>query len=184
MTGLELLKSRRSVRKYTEEKVSRDTINEIVDIARFAPSWANTQVVRYNIVDNEQKLESIAETAVKGFVYNTATLKKVKGVVVLSYVNGESGSLEDKKGVDTTKEKSTEWGTFDAGLACQTFCLAAYAKGVGTCIFGIIDQEAIAEIIDLPSNETIAALIVYGYPEGETKTPPRKELTELVRFVE
>ena len=50
MEAIKVIKERRSVRKFKEEKVSRDVINEIVAAAAYAPSWKNTQITRYTIV--------------------------------------------------------------------------------------------------------------------------------------
>ena len=115
------------------------------------------------------------------YVYNINTLKNAKGVAILSFVKGKSGKLDDY-GVESAD--AHVWEVFDAGIACQTFCLAAHAKGVGTCIMGVIDEDSIAKIINLPEEETVAALIVYGYGEGDHPAPtPRKEVDEIMRFV-
>lgn len=184
MDAIELLTERRSVRKYRDEQVPREVMTEIVSLSRFAPSWSNFQIARYNLIDNKELIREIAENCVKGFVYNLKTLTRANGIVVLSYVTGESGSLKGKvEGEQTTDGAS--WECFDAGLACQQFCLAAYAKGVATCILGVIDNEAIARRIGLPDNEKVAAIIVYGYEEGEHhKAPTRKEVGEVLRFID
>lgn len=185
MEAIELLKERRSVRKYKNEKVDRELMTEIIDLAKWAPSWANTQTARYTLVDDEDVIGQLAEKGVKGFIYNVKTLQRAKGVAVLSYVTGKSGKLDGK--VELTEEeaaKAFHWELFDAGIACQTFCLAAHAKGVGTCVFGVINNEAIAEVIDLPENEKVGALIVYGYEDGEhAKATPRKDTEKLMRFI-
>jgi len=100
---------------------------------------------------------------------------------VLSFVKGKSGKLDEYGDLDSAN--GHVWEVFDAGIACQTFCLAAHAKGVGTCIMGVIDEDSISDIIQLPSNETVAALIVYGYGEGDhPSSTPRKEVGEILRF--
>lgn len=186
MDAIKLLETRRSVRKYKDQPVPRELMTEIIRLSQFAPSWSNTQVARYNVIDNKALIENIADTCVQGFIYNTKTLKRANGVVVLSYVTGESGSLKGK--VETASEAladNTIWECFDAGLACQQFCLAAYAKGVSTCILGVINNEAIAKKIGLPDNEKVAALIVYGYEEGEHhNAPARKNINEVLRFID
>ena len=96
MEAIELLKERRSVRKYKNETVSRELMAEIVKLSQFAPSWSNYQIARYNIIDNKSLIEKIADNCVLGFIYNIKTLKRANGVVVLSYVVGESGSLKGK----------------------------------------------------------------------------------------
>lgn len=184
MDAIEMIKERRSVRTFKNETVSRETMREVIDIARWAPSWANFQVARYTLIDDAATIGKLANDGVKGFVYNMNTLKNAKGVAVLSFVKGKSGKLDPEKDEYAT-DKANIWEVFDAGIACQTFCLAAHAKGVSTCIFGVIDDESISKIAGLPEDETVAALIVYGYEEGEHAKPtPRKEVDEILRFVE
>ena len=181
MDGITMIKERRSVRKFKSEKVDRNTMKEIVSISRWAPSWANYQIARYTLVDDETTIKKLATDGVKGFVYNINTLKNAKGVAVLSFVKGKSGKL-DKYG-DYEASNTHVWEAFDAGIACQTFCLAAHAKGVGTCIMGVIDEDSISEIVDLPEEETVAALIVYGYEDGHPPATPRKNVEDIMRFV-
>ncbi len=182
MEAIKMIQERRSVRKYKNEKVSRELMREIVDLAKWAPSWANFQIARYTIIDNEEIIQRIATEGVHNFSYNTGTLLRTKGIVVLSYVLGKSGKKGDDEGYVT--QKNNEWEMFDAGIACQTFCLAAHAKGVGTCIFGIIDDEFIGKLIQLPENETVAAIISFGFEDGEHANPtPRKEVNDIIRFV-
>ena len=181
MDAITMIKERRSVRKYKDEKVDRETMREIVEIARWAPSWVNYQIARYTLVDDEVIIKEIADQGVNGFVYNIDTLKTAKGVAVLSFVKGKSGTY-DKEYITS---KGNSWEVFDAGIACQTFCLAAHAKGVGTCIMGVIDDESIAKIVNLPEDEIVAALIVYGYEDGQHQAPnKRKDVDEIMRFVD
>lgn len=181
MDAIAVIKERRSVRKFKNEKVDRETMKEIVDIARWAPSWVNYQIARYTLVDNEEMIKELANEGVNGFVYNIDTLKNAKGVAVLSFVKGKSGTCDD----EYITSKGNTWEVFDAGIACQTFCLAAHAKGVGTCIMGVIDEKSIAKIVNLPEEETVAALIVYGYEDGEHAAPNRrKNVEEIMRFAD
>ena len=189
MEALEVLKGRRSVRKFKDEKVPKELMTEILELCRWAPSWANYQIARYSIIENQDIITNIANNCVKGFVYNTNTLKNAKGIMVLSFVLGKSGSLEGKADPSEINAeeiaKAKAWESFDAGIACQQFCLAAYAKGVGTCIMGVIDNDSIAQAINLPAEETVAALVVYGFEEGgPTAAPIRKEVSEISRFID
>lgn len=180
MNAIEMIKGRRSVRQYKDEKVSRELMREIVELSRWSPSWANFQVARYTIVDNEEIIKNIYENGVNGFAYNMNTLKNAKGVMVLSYIKGKSGTMGDNKAATS---KGSQWEMFDAGIACQTFCLAAHAKGVGTCIFGVIDDTAISKIVGLPKDETVASIITYGFEDGEHAiATPRHNVDEILRI--
>lgn len=183
MDAIEMIKERRSIREFKDEKVDREIMREIVDISRWAPSWVNYQIARYTLIDDEKIIKKLATDGVNGFVYNIKTLENAKGVAVLSFVKGKSGKLDLEKD-DYSTTKSNVWEVFDAGIACQTFCLAAHAKGIGTCIMGVIDEKSIAEIINLPEEETVAALIVYGYEKEHPAPTPRKSVDEILRFVD
>ena len=179
METIEIIKMRRSVRKYKDEKVARHTMDAILDAARWSPSWGNFQVARYTVVEDIELIKRIADEGVQRFSYNMATLRNAKGVLVLSYVKGKSGKLSPE---DYATSKGGSWETFDAGIACQTFCLAAHSYGVGTCIFGVIDDAAISQIVSLPEDETVAALITFGYPDEEPNPTPRLSLEQIARY--
>lgn len=180
MEAIQMIKERRSVRKFKDEVVSREVMKEIIEVARFAPSWGNFQIARYTIVDDSALIKRLATEGAFAGVYNSGTLLNAKGVAVLTFVKGKSGKTE---GPDYLTSKADLWEVFDAGIACQTFVLAAHAKGVGTTIMGIIDDASISEVVGIPEEETVAALIVYGYEEGEhAPATPRMDVDELVRF--
>ena len=179
MDAITMIKERRSVRNFKSKTVDRETMKEIVSISRWAPSWGNFQVARYTLVDDEATIKRLATDGVRGFVYNINTLKQAPGVAILSFVRGKSGKLDEDK---YATAKGNVWEVFDAGIACQTFCLAAHAKGIGTVIMGVIDDESISEIVDLPKEETVAALVAYGYPDEIPDATPRKNVDEILRF--
>ena len=177
----ECIETRRSVRRYTDEPIPRETVLEIVRLASFAPSWKNTQTPRYMIVTDRQLMERIADECVLGFQYNTQTLTRCTALAVQSVVTNISGM--EKDGSASTSKGST-WEVFDAGISAQTFCLAAHSLGVGTCIMGIFDDEKIAAQIGLPENQRVSALIAMGVPAETPSMPRRREASELVRFLD
>lgn len=180
MEALQCIETRRSVRKFKEEAVSHEVMEAIVKEASFAPSWKNSQVVRYVVVENQEIKSKIANDAVLGFTYNTGTIENAAALVVVTMIHGRSGF--EKDGSYTTS-KEDRWEMFDAGIATQTFCLAAHEKGVGSVVMGIFDEAQIAELISLEEGRKVAALIAVGYPDEEPAMPRRKEVAELVRFV-
>lgn len=180
MEALECIKTRRSIRKFKEEPVSRETIQSIIEAAAMAPSWKNTQISRYTIVEDKAVLENIADNCVLDFEFNQKTIKRAPQLVVVSMIEKRCGY--EKDGSYTTS-KEDRWEMFDAGIASQTFCLAAHDLGVGTVILGIFDEAKIAEAIQLPEGQKVAALIAMGYPNQECEAPKRKTVEELVRYM-
>ena len=175
------LKTRRSVRRYTEELISHDLFEEIVDVAKMAPTWKNTQTLRYILVQNEEIIQKICNDCLLGFEHNEKTLSKCKNLVILTQVNGRCGY--EKDGSFSTS-KGCGWEMFDAGIAAQTFCLAAHDRGIGSCILGVFDDAKVKEVIGLDDGKTVAALIPIGVPKFEPDATPRKETTELITYMD
>lgn len=181
MNAKECIESRRSIRKFKAEAVASDVLKEIVETARFAPSWKNTQIARYHVITNPALKETIAKDCVCGFTFNTNTLLQAAAIVVVSYITKRCGYERDGS-FSTSKED--RWEMFDAGIATQTFCLAAHDKGLGTCIMGIFDEEKIAEALNLPEGQKVGAVIAAGYADIAPDAPPRKDTDALITIYE
>lgn len=182
MDVIKCIKERRSVRKYQDKQIDREIINEIVEVAAYAPSWKNTQITRYTVLSNREQIDEIAEECTLNFEYNKKILKRAPHLVIVTVELGKSGFNEDGS-YTTTKED--RWENFDAGIAVQTFCLAAKSKGIGTVIMGLFDEYKTAEIVDIKENEKIVAFIAMGYETGNPQNvPPRKSPEELVRYID
>lgn len=185
MKDVSLITERKSIRKYKDEIVPRDVMNDIMEVTKYTQSWANYQVARFTFVTNKDIIKKLATEGVNGFIYNASTLENASNVAVLSFIKGKSGSLSSDKGEVATQSDDYSWEIFDAGIACQTFCLSAHAYGVGTCVMGVIDAKNIAEIIGLPSDQMVGALIPYGYSDGsEPRETKRKTVDKLATYLD
>lgn len=171
---------RRSIRRFTDEAVTAEDIEKIVDTARFAPSWKNTQTSRFTAVIRRELVDRIADEGT-GYEWNSKTIKGAPAVVILTTIDDVSGYEAD--GTPST-DKGSHWQSFDAGIAAQCFCLAAYEAGYGTLIMGIFDESKIKEICSIPEGESVSAVIAIGRPAEEPKPRPRKDASELVRVLE
>lgn len=176
MNTIECIKSRRSVRSFTDQKVSHSILNQIVEAASFSPSWKNTQISRYIIVEDENLKQKIMEQTND---HNRNIIAGAKSLVVVTFIKNRCGFERD--GSYTTKRKN-EWQMFDVGIATQTFCLAAHELGVGSVILGIFDHEEIAKILELPEDREVAALVAIGYETEHPNAPKRKTVEELVEY--
>ncbi len=177
MEAIECLKTRRSVRKFKEELVPKEVVEKIVDTARFAPSWKNTQVIRYTLLEDEAKIKRICDEGLLDFALNQKTVGRAKQLVIVSIKSGICGYEKDGS-FSTSKED--RWEMFDAGVATQTFCLAAHAEGVGSVILGVFDEAKVGEIVELSEGEKVACILAIGYPVFAPDAPPRKEVSELL----
>lgn len=89
MNTIDCIKSRRSVRKFTEEKVPHEVLEQLVELSRWAPSWKNTQIARYVAVEDEALKNRIAEEAT--IPWNEGIIKGAPVLMVMTYVEKRCG---------------------------------------------------------------------------------------------
>ena len=178
MTVQECIKGRRSIRKFKPDKIEHALLSEIVETASFAPSWKNTQITRYIAVEGELK-DKIAAEGTAPFPNNGAIIANAPVLIAVTVIKNRCGYERD--GSFTTPRKDT-WQMFDAGIASQTFCLAARDKGVGSVILGIFDQAKIESLLQIPEDRELVALIPIGYPDEAPIAPKRKPVEDLLSF--
>ena len=177
MDAITCIKTRRSVRKFKNEEISKDIIEDLVLTASYAPSWKNTQITRYIAIDDSSILKKIADDCTP--VYNSNIIQQSPMLIAVTFIKGRCGFERD--GSYSTK-KEDRWQMFDTGAACQTFCLAAKEKGLGTVIMGIFDEDKITELLEIPEERELAALIAVGWPDIDPEAPKRKSVDDLLQF--
>ena len=177
MNATECIKGRRSIRTFTNEPVSHELLEEIVEVARFAPSWKNTQISRYVALEGAMKDKVAAECVGE---WNAGIINKAPMLIVQTFVKNRSGFERDGS---FTTSKEDRWQNYDAGIAAEALCLAAYEKGLGTVIMGIFEEDKVASVLSLPEEQGVAALIAIGHPDTNPEAPKRKEVADLLTFM-
>jgi len=172
----EAIKGRRSIRKYKAHDVSNADLEVLLEAARCAPSWANTQCWQLVIVRDGGTKAKLADTLNAG---NPATeaVKEAPVVVVACAELGKSGFYKGEAATD-----KGDWFMFDVALALHNVTLAAHSLDLGTVHVGLFDAGKAAQIIGTPQNVAVVEILPVGYPEAIPKAPPRKELSEFVFY--
>lgn len=177
MEAMENIYTRRSVRAYADRPVTRKTLDRVLSAALMAPSWKNTQTAGYLVIQTPEMKEKLMECLP---AYNARTVSTAPVVVVMTTRKFRCGYERD--GSYSTK-KGDRWEMFDAGIACQTLCLAAWAQGLGTCIMGIYDEDQVPALLKVPEEQMVTALVAMGYPAETPEAPNRKSLEDKVQYV-
>jgi nitroreductase len=181
MDILEAIRTRRSVRRFTDKPVEEDKLEALLEAARQAPSWANLQCWRFVVVKDRSVKEKISELsyvesffAPKGYKTNPAKkgLAEAPVIIVACADPSQSGNI---------------WGQSyymtDLGIATQNIMLTARALGLGTVFVGVFDEEKIRSILSIPPDIRVVGLFPVGYPlEEKASGPARKPLNEIAFF--
>jgi len=172
-----LIKERRSVRKYKEGTITRETIEEILKDSQMAASWKNTQTARYYIADTTQALELIKSGMPEFNIKNTMNAPVL---MVTTFVKGQSGCSTENNYMN---EVGDGWGAYDTGFAHAYLLLAAKERGIDSLITGIRDSEILRKVCNIPDNETVMAVLAFGYKDGEPAFRERKSLDEIRKYL-
>jgi len=171
-----IIKERRSIRNYSDEEVSDNTLRSLLEAVQWTPSWANTQCWEIVAVKNAEIKELVQAAVPKS---NPAYKSIVNAPVVLA-ICGKKGTSGYYKDVVTTK--FGDWFMFDLGLATQSLCLTAHAMGLGTVVVGLYEHDKVNAALNLPDGIDNVALIPLGYPAKTSKAPKRRDVDEFLRY--
>jgi nitroreductase len=173
MELLTVIQERRSVRKYKSKPVPEEMLTEILDAARLAPSWNNTQVWRFIVVKDHEIRARLSETMGATNPARAAFLDAPM-VICAAAQRGSSGYY---KGESTTNKG--DWFMYDVAIAMEHLVLAAWQFGLGTVHVGLFDAAKAEEILKIPEGYSIVSMTPLGYFETPPNARPRKPLTEI-----
>jgi len=178
----EIIKGRRSIRRYRAEPVEDETIHELLELATYAPSGGlaigQEHPWSFVVVKNSQLLDRLSEV---GKAYS---LEFVKGIPPLA----KFGPMFENPDfhlfyhapvlVIILGIKGDPGAMYDCTLAAENLMLAAYSKGLGTCWIewtkqAAQDKELMAEL-GISDKYEMVACIALGYPDESPEAPERK----------
>ena len=149
---MELLKTRRTYRRFEQKEISQDIIDEILTAARLASSAANRQPLSYIVVKDADKVAEV--------------FTHTKWAAALPPQQGQPGEGERPvlfiaviKNLDRNPDCDT-----DAGLAISNMTLAAWNRGVGSCMIGACNKPVLSEMFGLTRQQTLHTVVAFGYP--------------------
>jgi len=184
MEVMEAIRTRRSIRRFKTTPVSDETLRQVLEAARLAPSWANTQCWRFIVVRDAKVKAGLAATMVARSVEGSSATKPSAAaeglvqapiVIVACAELGKSGYFTGQPSTD-----KGDWYMFDTALAMYSLVLEAHALGLGTVFLGLFDAVKAARVLGVPEGFAVVAMTPLGYPDQEPQPRPRKELGEIV----
>ena len=166
----EVAKNRYSCKNYSDKKVDKDTLNNILEAGRVAPTAKNLQEQHIYVVESSEGLAKIDNA--------TPCRYGAPTVLVVAF---------DKNNVFTYPGEKRDSGIEDASIVATHLMLAAYDEGVDSCWLNFFDPDKLAKDLGLSENEEILMLLDLGYAaEGAGPLAShmnRKPLSETVSYM-
>lgn len=170
MNVYDAIRGNRSVRQFSDQPVSRETIEQIVNAGRLAGSAKNRQLWQFVVVTERATLHALSQCGPWcGHLAGAAF-----GVILT---------------VPDLSDPPTLTAPFDLGRAAQNMILAAWEQGVTSCMATIYEPDQARATLGIPDQIAVPWAISFGYPapDADPRTRPprksgRKELGEIVRW--
>jgi len=166
----EAIKTRRSIRAFTEEEVSEEEIRKIREAARWAPSAGNIQPWIFVIVRDPKRKRRLSEAAL-----NQLFIEEAPVVIVVCADQERSGRVYGRRGSDL-------YCIQDTAAAIQNLLLAAHALGLGACWVGAFNEDAVRHVLNIPDGVRPVAIIPMGRPAVKPRAVFKRSLNEIVRY--
>lgn len=172
MSVMESLLTRRTYRRFAQRPVPEDVIGDIVEAVRLSSCGANRQAVRLVIVDKPADVARV-QPLVKWAAYlppEQGTPKADELPTLYVAVVQDTSIPGD---LDT-----------DTGIALANMTLAAWDKGVGSCIMGAIDRPRLTALLGLPEGMKLHTMVAFGYPIHSARIVPMTEQTGVKYYLD
>ena len=160
MSVMEKLAARRTYRRFAQKAVPQDVVEDIIEALRLSSCGANRQAVRLVIVSKPEDVAKV-QPLVKWAAYLPPEqgTPKANELPTLYVAVVQNTSIPGDLATDT-------------GIAMANMTLAAWDKGVGSCIMGAINKPALSEMLGIAEPEKLAFMIAFGYPTHEAHIVP------------
>jgi nitroreductase len=182
----QLLSDRRSIRKYTDEKLDVELVREIIKESTLAPNSGNRQPWRFSIVNDMDLMRRISDESKRNILADIAkdpssSRKTYEGALK----NPDFNVFYDAPCLVFIFGDKTHRSIYvDCALAAAYFMLAAANRGLGTCwvaLGGEIRDPELLETVGLSEADAVVAPIILGWPAAIPKAPARKD-PEIIRI--
>lgn len=147
----EAIKQRRSIRKFKDKRISFETLKNLVESARIAPSAANRQPLEYLIIDDPTLERQVFEHTHWAGYLDWEPLESERPRAYIFILVREENQTENYK--------------YDVGAAAENICLSAVEKGLGTCLLKSIDRTCLRSLLNIPESVKLDLAIAIGVPD-------------------
>ena len=180
MELLDAIKGRRSTRRFKNQELTQETIQELLDLAIWAPTASNVQPWGFVVIQDQKKMKEISDQA-KAILLEYMKAHPRMEMYRASMENPNFNIFYNAPAlVLFYGKKDHPYTPHDCSMAAQNLMLAAWEKGLGSCWIGfaqgLCDSSEFKEQHHIPEEYTLIAPIIVGYREQEPPKPiPRRE---------
>lgn len=174
---LEPISIRRSIRKYKNQAVETEKINQLIESARLAPSGNNSQPAHYIIVNDEENRRKLAMASHKQEWMMTAPTFIICVADIRCRLKEEDLFIDENSSEHEVKQIIR-----DTAIATEHIVVEASNLGLGSCYVAWFTQEEIRPLLNLTSDKYVMCILTIGYPDENPNPRPRKAIEDIIHY--
>lgn len=166
MDVMTAIKKRRSIRKFESKPIEENKLREILEAGRLSPSASNKQDWKFIVAREKDVINKLAEAA------NNQTFIASASVVIVACSTNPTRKMSGGQFA----------GPIDISIAVTHMILKSVEEGLGSCWIGAYNESKVKDILNIPKDVSVVALLPLGYPASTPPTTPRKDFKEVFIF--
>ena len=182
----QFLRSRRSIRLFKNKPIARETLAQLIEIARYAPTASNAQNIQWTVIEGRDKLEPLSRETINWMkrvieAQPDTPAAEYFRLAVARWATGYDGILRTAQTlIIASAPKQNANGLVDLSIALSYLELAALPLGLGTCWAGLLRgammaTPALVESMGLPEEHTWFYPMMIGYPKFKYHRMPERK---------
>ena len=185
----DVIASRRSIRKFRQEAIAADTVRELLDAARLAPSGSNLQPSRFIVVQSPAAKEALGRCTPYKFIVKAAVIfvccadltaiisreTRIGELLEEGAFDGVDIDMNDPAAVSPVLDAAAvkAYLSMNVAIGVEHIVLKAVDLGLGSCWLGRFDRNKVKEFLELDESIYPVVLLPVGHPGQSPKARPR-----------
>ena len=164
------IKTRASIKNYSDKKPSELKILDAIEAANLAPSPGNLNILKFIIIEDSEKIDKIAQACQQPFI------KKAQIIVAVCSDSKKIDIMYDKRADKYIKQY--------VGAAIENFLLKITDMGLASCWVGAFSEITIKNTLKIPDNIEVQAILPIAYKSktDKTKQKPKTNIGNIIYF--
>lgn len=154
---INIIKSRRSLRRFRQDELSREVLSELVACGAMAPSAMNLQPLEFLVIDKPELCRQIFPYT-RWAAYLGDKGRPAENQAPVAYIAVLYNEL-----------RASKFNQYDIGAAVENIILAAHSLEIGSCWLGGLDRDKLVNLLKIKDNYKLDSLIALGYPDHSSE---------------
>ena len=166
MKFLEIIKNRRTIRKFLDVPVEWEKVTDLLMAGHYAPSAGNLQNWRFIVVTDKNQRRNVADACLQQYWIEEAPVS----IIICSNTKEMTRHFSDR---------GNKYDVQSASAAAENMLLTAQNNGLGSAWIGAFEEDLLKSSFSIPKNVAVHAVLVFGYADEKPPAPQKFNIGDI-----